>query len=140
MRHNKSEVYLHLVWTTQRRQPLLDASCARWVHRCIERKFAKLGCVVLALGGMPDHVHLVLRLPTRLNIAVLVKQVKGISSAVVNAMNSHARWFRWQEGYGVFSVSRPRLLKVIPYVQNQKRHHADQKLWADWEYPDRNSE
>jgi putative transposase len=135
MRHNKSEVYLHIVWTTEGRQPLLGGDCERSVHRCIESEAAQLGCAVLALNGMPDHIHLVLRLPTRISIAVLVKQVKGVSSSLVNSMEGYARCFRWKEGYGVFSISRPYLNKVISYVQNQKRHHADQRVWEDWEEP-----
>ena len=113
MRHNKSEVYLHFVWTTEGRQPLLTERLERAVYRCMEAQAAKLVCVVLALGGMTDHVHLVLRLPTRLSIARLTKQVKGVSSALANDLDQHTKHFRWQEGYGVFSLSRPHLKKVI---------------------------
>jgi len=82
---------------------------------------------------MPDHVHLVIKLPTKLAIAALMKQVKGVSSAFANDLNQHNTLFRWQEGYGVLSVSRPHLSKVISYVGNQKRHHAANKLWIEWE-------
>ena len=136
MRHNKSEVYLHFVWTTEGRQPLLDPHLERAVFRCIEAEAAKLGCIVFALGGMPDHVHAVLRLPTRLSIARLAQQVKGVSSTLANDLDSHAKHFRWQAGYGVFSLSRPHLKKVIRYVQDQKQRHAKQRLWHDWEEPD----
>lgn len=140
MRHNKAEVYLHFVWTTEGRQPFLDPRLERAAFRCIESQAAKLGCVVLALGGMPDHVHLVVRLPPRLSIARLVKQVKGVSSALANDLDDHTKHFRWQAGYGVFSLSRPHLKKVIRYVQEQKQRHAKKRLWADWEEPDTDSD
>jgi len=132
-RRNKSEVYLHLVWATSARQPLLTPEIEHAVHRCIEHEARKLGCDVLAIDGMPDHVHMAVKLPTKLSIALLMKQAKGISSALANDLGNHEVLFRWQEGYGVLSVSRSHLPKVIAYIENQKRHHAAGKVWSEWE-------
>jgi putative transposase len=89
--------------------------------------------VVLAIGGMPDHIHLVVKFPTTCSVAELMKQVKGVSSAFANDLNQRKIRFRWQEGYGVFSISRSHVKAVIQYVLNQKQHHAEGSVHADRE-------
>ena len=138
MRRSKCEIYLHFVWATKGRRPWINARIEREVYRCIESEVQKLNGVVLALNGMPDHVHLVVQMPSTLNAAQLAKQVKGVSSAFIN---DHDRLpvddlFRWQEGYGVFSVSRSHLRRVMNYVQGQKQHHENGTTWPQWEETD----
>ena len=133
MRRSKSEIYLHLVWTTQERQPLVTSTIRERLYPFVEMQARHLRCQVLAIGGMPDHVHLVVRTPTTVCAAQLMKQVKGSSSAFVNDLTGRTPYFRWQEGYGVFSLSRPVLGKVIRYVENQERHHRQGSVWAEWE-------
>ena len=65
MRQSKAEVYLHLAWATLGREPFLTAEVERSVYRCIEKEAKCLKCEVLAIGGMPDHVHLCVKLPAR---------------------------------------------------------------------------
>ncbi|MDW8101156.1 MAG: transposase [Anaerolineae bacterium] len=65
-----------------------------------------MGCTVLALNGMPDHVHLVVSFPSTIAIADLVKQVKGVSSHFVNETLEPEPQFKWQGSYGAFTVSR----------------------------------
>ena len=80
MRRSKSEVYVHLVWTTHNRHSWLTPMLAAPVYACITGVAQRLGCVVLAIGRMPDHVHLVVNLPPRTSIAQLAQQTKGASS------------------------------------------------------------
>lgn len=140
MRHNRVEVALHLVWTTFERRPLVTADIERAVYRCIEHEARKLKCEVLAINGMPDHVHLAVLFPTTTTIAHLVKQAKGVSSAFARDQLGPDTFFRWHEGYGVFAFSRSHRQRVIAYIENQKRHHASDKLWPDWEEPNATDE
>jgi hypothetical protein len=78
----------------------------------------------------------VVRIPTRLSAAELMKQAKGVSSRFMNELLPDGEGFRWQEGYGVFSVSRSHLKRVIAYVQHQKEHHSAGNLWPEWEETD----
>ena len=133
---NKIRIALHLVWTTHSRLPLVTSELERSIYRCIESEARKLGCVVLARGGMPDHVHLLILLPTTITVARLMKQVKGVSSSLARDLLGGASHFSWAEGYGVFSLSRNHLPRVIEYVKNQKEHHRNGKLWMLWEQPD----
>ena len=76
MGHAHQEIYLHLVWATRGREPLLVGEAERRIHRCLQSEAEKLRCVVLAVNGMPDHVHLALRVPTSPCAAQIVKQLK----------------------------------------------------------------
>jgi REP element-mobilizing transposase RayT len=136
-RQSKAEIYLHLVWATRLREPLITPEVERAVHRCAEAEAKRLGCVVLALNGMPDHVHLFVRTPTRVSAAELARQVKGVSSHFVNNQLPDGEGFRWQEGYGVFSVSRSHVQRVIAYVEKQKDHHHFGTIWPEWEETDK---
>jgi putative transposase len=138
-RHNKAEIYLHFVWATRLREPWITPEIERAVHRCIDGEAQRLGCSVLALNGMPDHVHLLVMVATRLSAAELMKQVKGVSSRFVNDALPGQEGFRWQEGYGVFSVSRSHVQRVVGYIQNQKQHHESGTLWPEWEQTDETS-
>jgi REP element-mobilizing transposase RayT len=126
-------MFFHVVWATHRRQPLLTPERERAVHRCIESEARKLCCDVLAIGGMPDHVHLAVSTPTTLAVAQLMKQVKGVSSAFANRLQDQTGAFRWQEGFAVFTVSRSHVTRVVSYIKNQKRRHETSRLWPEWE-------
>ena len=133
MRRNKLRLYLHLVWATWDRLPLITPEIERQLYRCIENEAKDKGCKVLALNGIADHVHLVVSIPTTITIAELVKQVKGVSSRFVNEVLAPPTRFKWQGCYGAFTVSRWDVDKIVQYVKRQKEHHAANELWADWE-------
>ena len=136
-RRSKAEIYIHVVWATTRRSPFLaPAEIERRVHRCIHRAAERLGCTVLAINGMPDHVHLLVQIPAKLSVADLAQGVKGNSSRFANARLDLEDPFDWQDHYGAFSVSKRDVPKVKAYVQNQKRHHAAIKLWPALEETD----
>ncbi|WP_309716063.1 IS200/IS605 family transposase [Armatimonas sp.] len=82
-RRNRSEIALHIIWTTWKRMPLLaDETLERCVWRTIQAEAEKYHCTVLAIGGMPDHVHVVLILSPTITVAKLLNQLKGVSSSV----------------------------------------------------------
>jgi REP element-mobilizing transposase RayT len=118
-----AEIYLHLVWGTWDRHPLITPERAGVVYRVIREECERLGAEALAIGGVEDHVHLLARVPPTLAPAELAKQVKGSSSHAVNASHGRYAEFRWQGGYGAFSVSRQHLPRIRRYVLNQAEHH-----------------
>jgi REP element-mobilizing transposase RayT len=133
MRRNKLRLYLHLVWATWDRLPLITPEIERRLYRCIESEAQQQGCKVLALNGVADHVHLVVSFPATIAIADLVKQVKGVSSHFVNEVLAPPVQFKWQGSYGAFTVSRWDVDKVVQYVKRQKEHHPANDLWLEWE-------
>jgi REP element-mobilizing transposase RayT len=85
---------------------------------------------------MPDHVHLLVKMPTRLSASQLMHQIKGVSSHFVHEQLEGMEGFRWQEGYGVFSVTPGHRKTVVDYIENQKQHHAENTTHLRWEETD----
>ena len=133
MRQSKTEIYLHFVWATYERLPLVTTEREQAIYACIVQEAGRLGSEVLAIGGMPDHVHLVVRAPAKHAPAHLMQCIKGVSSTVARQSLPPGDFFGWQSGYAAFSVSRSHLKAVTFYVRCQKRRHALGKLWSGWE-------
>jgi putative transposase len=114
--------------------PLIrDAELERRLWRTIQHEAETLGCSVLAIGGMPDHVHLVLVQPPSLSVSKLLNQLKGVSSSVARAQLGTETFFKWAEGYSAFSLSSTHCQHAIMYVEKQKEHHSLDQLWEHWE-------
>ena len=101
--------------------------------RNMERQTQDSGGTVLALNGTLDHVHLVSALSSTISVAHLVQQVKGVSSHFVNETLRPGVQFKWQGGYGAFSIGQWDLPRVIQYVRHQKEHHEANDLWVELE-------
>jgi REP element-mobilizing transposase RayT len=112
---------------------LITPAVERRLYRSIAAEAIKLGCYVLALNGVADHVHLLVMMPSTVTIAELLKQVKGVSSNFANDHLFPNRRFKWEGGYGAFSVSRWDVDKIMGYVRKQKSHHGQNDLWPDYE-------
>jgi len=133
VRRALTELYLHCVWATWDRLPLIAPDIEVRLYACIESKCRELGCEVLAIGGIADHVHLLLSFPATLEIAKLVKDVKGASSHLITHELTPGIFFKWQGAYGAFTVSKNAASKVAAYINNQKAHHQANQLREDWE-------
>ncbi len=136
MRSPYTQLYLHLVWSTWDRYPYLaDLDLRRRVYECINAECTSLRADVLAIGGVDDHVHVLVRLPATIAPADLVKRIKGASSHMVNYDVGSRDYFKWQGGYGAFTVSKRHVPLVRNYVVNQEEHHRDKRLWEILEPP-----
>jgi putative transposase len=127
-----SRLYYHFVWTTRLRLPLINPGIEELVHDLIISRAKLERGIVYAVNGTEDHVHLVVALPPTVVIAKFVKNVKGGSSRFIGE-TIHAP-FRWQEGYGVFTIGSQGLKMVTEYVKRQKERHASGDLIDSLEY------
>ena len=132
-RRNKIRSYQHFVWTTRDRLPLITSAIEQYVYTYIEVVCRSIDCPVLAIGGMPDHVHLLVAFPATLTYAELMNRVKGGSSRFVTAKLLPGQWFAWRANYAVFSVSPRDKVATIAYISCQKEHHHNNKLWPSVE-------
>jgi REP-associated tyrosine transposase len=137
MRRTKVDVFVHVVWATWDRLPLLAPERKRQAYQAIGAKCLELQAELIALGGVEDHIHMLVRLPATLSIADLVKHVKGVSGHLL-AVQAEAdqEFFRWQGAYGAFSVSPRHVRQVSEYIAHQREHHAASTLIPEWEIPD----
>ena len=134
LQRSKIKIYLHLVWTTHGRAPWILPELERDLYRCIGQEAVRFGCEVLALNGMPDHVHVIVRFPATVALSKLLQAMKGTSSHF--ARDNFPRTdvgYGWQDNYAAFGISPSQLQKAIEYVQNQKQRHAKGKLWNSFE-------
>ncbi len=133
MREPYTQLYLHLVWATWDRLPLLIPELQAPVYGCIQVECHSLKAEVIALGGVVDHVHLLVRFPTTISVADLVKQVKGSSSHLVTHRLPVPEGFKWQGAYGAFTLSKAEVPRIRDYILNQEQHHAEATLDAELE-------
>ena len=126
-------IFLHFVWATKYRQPFVTPAIERRLYRMVEAKVRELGCRVVAINGMPDHVHLLVLMSTTITPADLMHKVKGASSGFARNSLRQGEAFSWQHGYGVFSVGQKGVPRVVAYIANQKTHHASNDVWDNWE-------
>ena len=86
----------------------------------------------LGIGGMEDHVHLLLSLPSTLAIAKAIQLIKGESSKWVHDTFPQHQDFAWQEGYGAFSIGVSQTEVTVAYIQNQKQHHQKKSFQEEF--------
>jgi REP element-mobilizing transposase RayT len=114
-------MFVHLVWSTWDRAPILDAATRDWLWPMLANTARERGCPWAVVGGIEDHVHVLCALPTTLAVAQLVRDLKGVSARAANQRRPES--FRWQGGYGAFSVSPDAVADVRAYVVQQAEHH-----------------
>jgi REP element-mobilizing transposase RayT len=137
MRGSYTQLYVHLVWSTWDRLPLVTPAIQEQVYACIIASCEKLSVQVIAIGGIEDHVHLLVRIPSTVSIAEVVKQVKGASSHLVTHVLVPGEFFKWQGAYGAFAISKNHVNRVRDYVLNQKEHHRERRLISELERTER---
>jgi putative transposase len=133
MRAPYTQLYVHLVWATWDRWPWLEPELRTAIYAAIQAQANRVGADLAAIGGMPDHVHVVTRFPTTISIADLVRKLKGATSHLVTHEVRPGESFRWQGGYGAFTISKSGLPRVREYVLNQEQHHTAGSLRAELE-------
>ncbi|MGL5871514.1 MAG: IS200/IS605 family transposase [Xenococcaceae cyanobacterium] len=133
-------LYYHLVWGTKNREPLIDRKREARLYSYIVSKADSLNCIIHAIDGTENHIHVIVSIPPKLSIAEFVKHIKGSSSHYLNQNFPDSPQFAWQEGYGVFSLGGKQLDEAIAYVRHQKIHHQQNTAIAMLEQIDRNDD
>jgi REP element-mobilizing transposase RayT len=116
-------VHLHVIFSTKDRRPLITADIAPRLYKYLAGTASGNKCRVRTVGGVADHVHLLVSLGREIAIADLVRELKPGSSRWVHDTFPRMKGFAWQAGYGAFSVSVSMVDRVITYIENQAEHH-----------------
>jgi REP element-mobilizing transposase RayT len=120
--------------------PLLTPAIEPHIRACILAKCQELKCVPIKLGGIEDHVHLLIRLHTTVAVATLLKEVKGSSSHLVTHEITPGQFFKWQGAYGAFTIAKEAVPRVIEYIERQREHHMAQTFLPEWEQTETDNE
>jgi len=123
-----SQLYLHCIWATWDRLPLIAPDIETPLYAVMAAKCRELGCISLAIGGIDDHVHLLVRLSPMISVAQLVGQIKGASSHAATHTIRPDHFFKWQGSYGAFTISQRSIDQVYDYIQHQRKHHAEKTI------------
>ena len=124
--------YVHIVFSTKNRQPFIDQSIKEELHAYLGGTCKELGCPVLAVGGVEDHVHILCTLSRNMALSELVGKVKANSSKWIKTKGEQYANFYWQNGYGAFSVNPTETEVVIKYIQNQEEHHKKRTFQEEY--------
>ena len=115
-------LHYHLVFGTKNRQPSIDPQWRSRLHEYLGGTISGLGAFPQGVGGVVDHVHLLIGLKATHCLADVMRELKKASSVWVHEQIG-LRSFAWQEGYAAFTVSAPARQSVRRYISNQEEHH-----------------
>ena len=133
MSHSFSKIWIHSIWSTKERAPLIEPSKENIIYDLMRKEFLDQGCLVQIINGMPDHVHSLFLLNLKKSVSDIIKQVKGSSSHEINGQNVIRQKFSWQTGFAAYSVSESSMEKVFQYIKNQKTHHRKISFGKEYE-------
>jgi len=132
MANSYLSLYIHVVFSTKGRRAMIlpDLQNRLWAYMGGIARENKMKA--LSIGGMQDHVHMLLSLPGPLPVAKAVQLIKGGSSKWVHDTFVDLRRFAWQEGYGAFSVNVSLLEETIRYIEGQAQHHKQKTFQEEY--------
>lgn len=131
-----SKQFFHIIWSTKERENIIIDSLQPELYNFIGTILRDPRIKLISVGGMSDHVHLLLDIPPVFAIADIVRNIKTESSLWLNKELSRTKKFcnsfSWQPGYGAFTVSSSLMPSVSNYILNQKEHHQMKSSETEW--------
>ena len=123
MSQSLSKIYVHLIFSTKGREPLLPAAVRPRVHAYLATVLKNFDSSAVKIGGTGDHIHILFRLSKNHTLAETVEEIKTSSSKWIKTLGRPLTTFYWQSGYGAFSVDPSEVEEVARYVSSQEEHH-----------------
>lgn len=124
--------YLHIVFSTKYRQPLIQPPIESELHAYLGGICNELECQVIKVGGYTDHVHVLCMLSKKITLMKLMEVLKANSSKWIKTKGKGYENFYWQDGYGAFSVNPSQIDRVIKYIENQHAHHQKKNFQDEY--------
>lgn len=123
MANTYTQIHIHAVFSVQNRESFISENWKDELYKYLTGIVTNNKHKLLAINGMPDHIHLLVGLRPTQSVSDLLQDIKGSSSKWINQKGFVRGKFSWQEGFGAFSYSKSELPTVINYIQNQQEHH-----------------
>ena len=130
MSQSLTKIYLHIVFSTKHREPLIDDKIKDDLYDYLGGICRQLECSPIQIGGYYDHIHILCCLSKKITVMKLMEEVKKSSSKWVKEKGDDYGGFYWQDGYAAFSVSHMELEVISEYIRNQYKHH-DKQAYQD---------
>jgi len=123
MANTYTQIYIHLVFSPKNRESIIKKEWKDELEKYITGIVQKKGHKMLAIGSMPDHIHIFIGYDVNQTIPDLVEEIKTSATAWIKYNVKPNSKFSWQRGYGAFSHSRSQLDSVVKYIREQESHH-----------------
>ena len=124
MANTYTQIHIQIVFTVQNRDSVILNTWRDELYKYITGIIQNNKHKLLAINGMPDHVHILIGYRPTQSLSDLMQDIKGSSSKWINEKRFVHGRFSWQEGYGAFSYAKTDLAKIIGYIQHQHEHHS----------------
>ena len=126
MANTYSNLFYHIVFSPKGRRDLISQKIEERVWAYIGGIARKHEIIAIQVGGIENHIHVLVLAKPKFAPSQIVQWLKGESSRWIHETFPEMRLFEWQDGYGVFSVSKQNVPRVVEYIKNQREHHATQ--------------
>jgi putative transposase len=123
-----SQIYIHVVFAVEHRDYLIKPEWEEELYKYITGIVRNKEQKMLAINGMPDHIHFLIGMKPSCRLSDLIREIKKSSNDFINSRKFSNYKFNWQGGYGAFSYSHSALDNVISYINRQKEHHRKQSF------------
>ena len=128
MANTYSNLFYHLGFSTKSRKDVIDRKIENRVWAYIGGIARKHEIIAVHVGGIENHIHVLVLAKPKIAPSQIVQWLKGESSKWIHEEFPELSTFAWQDGYGIFSVSKSNVPDVIEYIKNQREHHAKQSF------------
>jgi putative transposase len=128
--HTRTSLLFHCVFSTKKRLPSISEEIRTRLWSYVGGIARTNNMKALAVGGICDHLHVLLSLPPTVPIAKAMQLVKAGTSKWMRAPG--ARGFEWQVGYGAFTIGISQIPGTLDYIRNQEKHHAKRSFAEEW--------
>lgn len=132
MPNTYTQIYIQTVFAVKHRHGLIRAEWKGDLYRYMTGIVQKQGHKLIAINGMPDHVHAFIGLNPKQSISELIQYLKMDSSKWINESRLTPGRFEWQTGYGAFSYGHSQIDNVVKYIQNQEEHHRKRTFLEEY--------
>jgi len=124
--------YIHLIFSTKHREPLIQPPIETELHSYLGGICNNLECIPIVIGGYTDHIHILCLLSKKIALVKLVEEVKSHSSKWIKTKGKEYDNFYWQDGYGAFSINPSEVDTVVAYISNQQEHHRNKTFQEEY--------
>lgn len=116
--------YIHIVFSTKHREPLIYPPYEQELHSYLGGICNSMECQPIKIGIYTDHIHILCMLSKKVTVMKLLEEIKSHSSIWMKTKEESLKNFYWQDGYGAFSVNPREIDVAIGYIANQHEHHS----------------
>ena len=127
-----TQLYIQVVFAVQRRERLIDPIWEDDLYKYITGIVQQKNQSLLAINGVPDHIHLLIRIKPNCNLSDLVREIKKASTNYINDRKLSPIRFSWQNGFGAFSYNNRDVDLIIGYIKKQKQHHQEKNFRKEY--------